>query len=38
LELARLVSEDREMTVWWVTEVECVSALARLSRDEQIHP
>ena len=24
---------DREIVVWWATEVECVSALARLERD-----
>ncbi|MEI8334016.1 MAG: type II toxin-antitoxin system VapC family toxin [Chloroflexota bacterium] len=24
---------DRELVVWWATEVECVSALARLERD-----
>ena len=28
-----LVAEDSDMLVWWGTEVECASALARLERD-----
>lgn len=33
----RLVfEEDPDVTVWWVTEVECGSALARLERDAAI--
>lgn len=32
---ARAVLEDDPvMVVWWATEVECVSAIARLERDE----
>ncbi len=27
---------DPELVVWWATEVECVSALARLERDASI--
>ena len=27
---------DPEMIVWWATQVECVSALARLERDERL--
>ena len=29
---------DRELTVWWATRVECVSALARLERDGDLDP
>lgn len=32
-QLGRLLSEDREMHVWWATEVECASTLARLERE-----
>ena len=28
-----LLDEDPAITVWWATEVECVSALARLERE-----
>jgi uncharacterized protein len=28
-----LVARDAEMLVWWATEVECASAIARLERD-----
>jgi uncharacterized protein len=31
--LQRFAAEDREMLVWWATEVECASAIARLERD-----
>jgi hypothetical protein len=31
-----LVTEDREMAVWWSTEVECFSALARLERGKKL--
>jgi predicted nucleic acid-binding protein len=31
-----LVQEDPAMLVWWVTEVECVSAIARLERQEDL--
>jgi uncharacterized protein len=30
--LQGLAAEDRAMVVWWATEVECASALARLDR------
>src|SRR5262245_62026156 len=30
--LQELAAEDRAMVVWWATEVECASALARLER------
>jgi predicted nucleic acid-binding protein len=29
-------ARDPEMFVWWVTEVECVSALARLDREARL--
>jgi predicted nucleic acid-binding protein len=29
----RLAATDRAMLVWWATEVECASAVARLERD-----
>jgi len=29
----RLASSDRAMVVWWATEVECASAIARSERD-----
>lgn len=32
-QVARLLSEDRQMHVWWATEVECASTLARLERE-----
>lgn len=31
-----VVQNDPEMLVWWATEVECASALARLERDEAL--
>ena len=31
--LQRFAAEDHEMLVWWATEVECASAIARLERD-----
>jgi uncharacterized protein len=31
--LQRLAASDRTIVVWWATEVECVSAIARLERD-----
>lgn len=34
--LQALASEDRAMLVWWATEVECASAIARLERDEAL--
>jgi len=30
------VERDPEMIVWWATEVECVSALARLEREADL--
>jgi len=29
----RILAEDPAMAVWWATEVECVSAVARLERE-----
>jgi uncharacterized protein len=34
--LQALASEDRAMVVWWATEAECASALARLDRDRAL--
>jgi uncharacterized protein len=31
-----LAQEDPAMLVWWATEVECVSAIARLERQEDL--
>jgi uncharacterized protein len=32
-EIALLISEDKEMTMWWATPLECQSALHRHHRD-----
>jgi predicted nucleic acid-binding protein len=34
--LRGLLAEDPEMVVWWSTEIECVSALARRERERQV--
>jgi hypothetical protein len=34
--LTALAAEDPAMLVWWGSEVECVSALARLERNAAI--
>lgn len=34
----QLLAEDRDMTVWWASEVECLSALVKLERGGQIAP
>lgn len=34
--LAALVREDPETAVWWITPVECASALARLARGDRL--
>lgn len=34
--LQKLAAEDPAMLVWWGTEVECASAIARLERDEAL--
>jgi predicted nucleic acid-binding protein len=36
--LQALVADDPVMMVWWGSEVECVSALARLERDGALGP
>jgi predicted nucleic acid-binding protein len=33
-EIQALAAKDSDMLVWWGTEVECASAVARLERDE----
>lgn len=33
-----LYADDTEMAAWWATEIECVSALARRERNEQLEP
>ena len=35
-EVSVLLSEDSEMAAWWGTPVECVSAAARLRREERL--
>jgi uncharacterized protein len=34
--LQAVLAKDASMVVWWATEVECVSALARLERDASV--
>ena len=36
--LQALAVKDPDMLVWWGSEVECVSALVRLERDETLDP
>jgi predicted nucleic acid-binding protein len=36
--LQALIAKDSAMLVWWGSEVECVSALARLERDGALGP
>ncbi|MBA2306142.1 MAG: PIN domain-containing protein [Acidobacteria bacterium] len=36
--LQRLAAADPAMLVWWATEVECASAIARLEREESLDP
>ncbi|MGH9419543.1 MAG: PIN domain-containing protein, partial [Thermoanaerobaculia bacterium] len=31
--LREILAEDRQMHIWWATDVECVSALSRLERE-----
>lgn len=33
--LEKLASQDRDMHVWWSTELECVSAISRLERERK---
>ena len=33
-----LLAEDREIVVWWSTEIECLSALARRERERNLSP
>lgn len=35
-DLRRLADEDQSLIVWWATRTECISALARLSRERRI--
>jgi len=32
--VTEILSNDRQMHVWWATEVECVSSLSRLEREK----
>jgi len=34
--VGKLLSADRDIVVWWGTAVECVSATARLRREERL--
>ena len=34
--VSAILADDRHMHVWWATEVECASALARLERENTI--
>lgn len=36
-DLTRLLSNDREVTVWWGMPVECLSALYRFHRETPLH-
>jgi predicted nucleic acid-binding protein len=33
-----VADEDREMVVWWATQVECMSAIARMDREARLAP
>ena len=35
-EVGELLSQDLEMAAWWGTSIECVSAAARLRREERL--
>jgi hypothetical protein len=35
-QMRRLAEDDGAMLVWWASEVECASALARLERDDTL--
>ena len=37
-DVERLVREDPELVVWWVTPVECASAIARRRREGSLSP
>ena len=37
-ELTALVAEDKEMTMWWATPLECQSALHRRHRETPLDP
>ena len=36
--MQRITAEDPVMLVWWATEIECASAVARLERDGVLDP
>ncbi|MEM7355473.1 MAG: PIN domain-containing protein [Acidobacteriota bacterium] len=36
--LAELYLEDGAIVTWWGSEIECVSAIARLEREEKLSP
>jgi uncharacterized protein with PIN domain len=36
--LQALIARDSAMLVWWTSEIECVSAVARLERDGRLNP
>jgi uncharacterized protein len=36
--LQQIASADPTMLVWWATEVECASAIARLERESELDP
>ena len=35
--LQKMLASDRQMHVWWATELECISAIARRERDGLEH-
>ena len=35
-EVRKLLSEDPEMAAWWGTPIECVSAVARMRREDRL--
>jgi len=37
VKLLQVYQSDPEMLVWWATELECVSAICRRERDDNIH-
>jgi len=34
--MTALIAKDRAMLVWWASDIECASAIARLERDGQL--
>ncbi len=37
-QLRRILASDRELSIWWGSRVECVSAISRLERMQELEP